>query len=208
MRRPVALILAALVLVAILAAVAVHLVASSDDEQAPPDAGQRAPTPRHRPVPAPVAFQPLPPPVESARPAGPDAGQPLEEEAGPARKEPRDLPERFSEAHVRGAVTAALREADARGSSISTVDCSEYPCIVYVVNVNRYDSKKIQQAPSLAEYKAEAGFTGCFPTKRTDKNHVGVCGFAYEPKIGSDKDREAAMKRLRWRVEQMRDTEW
>jgi hypothetical protein len=34
---------------------------------------------------------------------------------------------------------------------------------------------------------------------------VGVCGFAWEPKIDSPKDREAALKRLRYRVEQMRD---
>jgi hypothetical protein len=156
-------------------------------------------------MPPPVA----PPPVALERAPGVDASRPApspdEVAAGPERKPPPDLPPRFSEPEVRAAVSAALKEAGARGAGITNTDCTEHPCIIYVENVSPYDSKKIVKAPSLAPYKAESGFTACFPTAKTDGTGVGVCGFAWEPKIGSPQDREAALKRLRYRVEQMRD---
>jgi hypothetical protein len=149
--------------------------------------------------------------VTSPRPPGLDASPqtlqqaPEEVAAGPQRKAPANLPTRFSEPEVRAAVSAALTEAGARGAAITSVDCTEFPCIVYVENVNPHDSRKIVQAPSLAPYRQESGFAACFPTARSDGTGAGVCGYAYEPKIESSQDRDAALKRLQYRVEQMRD---
>ena len=168
-------------------------------EELPPGEDAATPEPA-RPAP-PVAH-----PVIARTPEA-DASQALDAKAsdpagGAERKPPPNLEPRFSEAEVRGAVAAALKEAGARGAGISSVDCTEFPCIVYVENVSRYDSKKIAQAPSLATYRQESGFTACFPTARSDGTGAGACGFAYEPRIDSPQVRDAALKRLQYRVEQ------
>ncbi|MGC4120814.1 MAG: hypothetical protein QM765_40810 [Myxococcales bacterium] len=138
-------------------------------------------------------------------PAAPDASGPSPEElAGPERKPPRQLATRFTEPVVKEAVATALKEADSRGASIVNVDCTEHPCIVYVDNVQPYDSKNIFKAPSLAAYKGESAFTACFPTVKSEGTGAGVCAFAVEPKLAQG-DHQAALKRFRYRVEQMRD---
>lgn len=165
------------------------------------------------PAPKPVArprppSQPLAPPLAEAAPApapaAPDAGPSPEELAGPERKPPRHLPTRFTEPAVRDAVQAAIKEADSRGANVSSVDCTEHPCIFYVENVQPYDVKAIVKAPSLAAYRGESGFTACFPTIKSEGTGAGVCGLAYEPKL-PPAEHEAALKRFRYRVEQMRD---
>jgi len=197
MSRSVQLLLASCAV--LLMGIGYYLYAS---EESAPHAAAPAPEPR-RPIAPPIAA----PAIAMPRAAGVDASQPAPEEAaaGPERKAPANLPPRFTEPEVRAAVGAALKEAGARGAGVTNSDCTEHPCIVYVENVSPYDSKKIVQAPSLAPYRKESGFTACFPTAKTDGTGVGVCGFAWEPKIDSPQDREAALKRLRYRVEQMRD---
>ena len=206
MKRSVALLLASCV-VLLAGGIGYYLFAS---EEAPPPspadaaiAESRRPRPLLPPIgPPPLIASPRAQSLDASRPA--DAQSP-EEAAGPERKAPANLPPQFSEPEVRAAIGVALKEAGARGAGITNSDCTEHPCIIYVENVSPYDSKKIVQAPSLANYKKESGFTACFPTARTDGTGVGVCGFAWEPKIDSPKDREAALKRLKYRVEQLRD---
>ncbi|HEY3446010.1 MAG TPA: hypothetical protein VGK67_06565 [Myxococcales bacterium] len=176
----------------------------------PPAAGQVPPAEPGKPAPRVRDLPPLAPPrveapaVAIATPPAPDAGPSPEAAAGPERKAPRGLPTRFTEPVIQAAVATALKEADSRGSSVVNVDCTEHPCIVYVENVSPYDTKDILKAPSLAAYKGESGFTACFPTVKSEGTGAGVCGFAYEPKLGAT-EHEAALKRFRYRIEQMRD---
>jgi hypothetical protein len=206
MKRSIALVLASCVV--LLAAGIGYYLFASDDAAAPspPDAAFEKPRPP-RPLLPPIGPPPL---IASPRPAGLDAShsadaQSPEEAAGPERKAPANLPPQFSEPEMRAAVATALKEAGARGAAITNTDCTEHPCIIYVENVSPYDSKKIVQAPALGPYRKTSGFTACFPTARTDGTGVGVCGYSWEPKIESPQEREAALKRLKYRVEQMRD---
>lgn len=66
---------------------------------------------------------------------------------------PQDLPERFAQDELRTRVTDALREAGFEGAEITSIDCTEHPCLVYGEGTgDREEFDRLVKAPSFAPY--------------------------------------------------------
>jgi hypothetical protein len=108
--------------------------------------------------------------------------------------EPADLPDRFKQAAVLAAVQQALAEA-APGAEVSSVDCSEYPCIAYTRGLSRSESEGLTASLKAGGYQDDSrgmlglpGTTGVILTPKNDPNEA---------------DNTNATRRLLFRFEQM-----
>ena len=80
----------------------------------------------------------------------------LEAELGSAPRAPANLDPRFASGALLANVSQALREAGFTGAQVTSIDCSEYPCIVYGDGFNaRDDTDKLKKTQALAPYTSD-----------------------------------------------------
>jgi hypothetical protein len=67
---------------------------------------------------------------------------------------PSNLPDRFKQEELRKAVTAAFQHVSPQ-AEVTSVDCTEYPCIVYGAGMLGHQSQEINGVPGLEPYVAD-----------------------------------------------------
>ena len=108
---------------------------------------------------------------------------------------------------MRTSVEAALKQAGFPGAQVSSVDCTEYPCIVYADGVGgRDDAAKLLKSPALADYKDDSKFTSCTSGSTKGGPDRRSCGISFTPKDDDAQRRSDLAKRMRYRAEQMAET--
>lgn len=130
----------------------------------------------------------------------------LRETAGEPLPFPKALDPRFGEAALREAFDKAFAEVGAKGE-ISSIDCSEFPCIVYGEVDTREHREALEQAGAFGPYKGDAHSTNAWSTTVKDergapkeKHQFGVALF---PRYEDKTQRDAIGKRLKYRNEQV-----
>jgi hypothetical protein len=108
---------------------------------------------------------------------------------------PPDLPDRFKQAGLLDSLTRALQEVNPK-AEVTSVDCTEYPCIVYASGMDRIEmARHLKDTPGLEPYESAH-----------DHISISIIGstFAFsampkdDPNYGADADR-----RLTTRINQM-----
>jgi hypothetical protein len=131
----------------------------------------------------------------------------LQDHEGTVPKAPDGLAARFTEGPVRTAVEKALKEAGLVGAQVSSVDCTEYPCIVYAEGMGgREDSEKLLKAPALGDYKDDGKLTSCSVMAAKAGADKRFCALSFTPKDDTEANRAAVAKRMHYRVDQMAET--
>lgn len=78
-----------------------------------------------------------------------------EVEGQPIRQPPPNLPERLSQDSLTSTMTLALRQSKVPGR-IETIDCAEYPCILYGRILGDEDNlERIERAGAFKPYRAD-----------------------------------------------------
>lgn len=130
----------------------------------------------------------------------------LRESAGEPLPFPKDLDPRFGERALRDAFDKAFAEVGAKGE-ISSIDCSEFPCIVYGEVDTREHREALDQAGAFAPYKADAHSVNAWSTTVKDKSGAPKekhqFGVAMFPRYEDKAQRDAIGKRLKYRNEQV-----
>ena len=121
---------------------------------------------------------------------------------------PAALPERFNDAALRENVTKALKEAGIPGD-VTSVDCTEYPCIVYGKAGKRGDMDKLEATASMKGYGADHHSThewgvGSKQPDGTSKDEL-YFGMALYPKVDGETEaqKDEITKRLQVRQQEM-----
>ena len=130
----------------------------------------------------------------------------LRESAGEPLPFPKALDPRFGEAALRDAFDKAFAEVGAQGE-ISSIDCSEFPCIVYGEIGTREHREALEQAGAFAPYKGDAHSVNAWSTTVKDKSGAPKekhqFGIALYPRPADNTQRDAIGKRLKYRNEQV-----
>lgn len=121
---------------------------------------------------------------------------------------PSDLDERFDQDVLRANFEAALKAAGFADAHVTSVDCTEYPCILYGEGMgSREDFSKLASTEDLAPYRGDDRMAWGFYSAGTDggspKPRFGV---AYYPEQTSKEAKAAMSKRLDYRFRQMKAT--
>jgi len=107
---------------------------------------------------------------------------------------PANLGDQYRQAGLLAAVNAACRHLDP-ALQVTSVDCTEYPCIVYGKGLSAADAKAFEQSPSLKSYSANG---------RTRFSSTSDGDFAFTALPHDDANPEDNRdKRLTTRVNQM-----
>ncbi|MCC7073716.1 MAG: FecR domain-containing protein [Deltaproteobacteria bacterium] len=125
------------------------------------------------------------------------------EDRGEAVPFPDDLPPRFSEAALLKSFQQAFADVGMKGE-VSHIDCTEYPCIVYgkVPGDTRDLMKQLQQSSAFREYSDDDRRVSGWARDEGGPEQFAV---VLTPKTGAEPDdQDAAVRRLRWRVDQGR----
>lgn len=122
-------------------------------------------------------------------------------EGMPVQK-PANLDPRFEQQPMQKAIEAAIKEMDFVGADITSVDCSEYPCIIYGQGMGaRGDLKKLGQAKALEPYAKDHGWGWGWNGAAGDGGNVNYFGMTYIPSKSLSEDEK---KRLDFRFREMR----
>jgi len=125
------------------------------------------------------------------------------EAEGKELKKPDNLPERFSEAALRSALTAGFKELGFK-AEVTSIDCTEYPCIAYGEGFGtREDSERLAKSGAMSNYSGDNRNVWGWQNKADGKETFGVALF---PKDAKDSDPAAGAelrKRIGFRVRQM-----
>lgn len=121
---------------------------------------------------------------------------------------PADLPERFTEDTLRARFQQAMTQADIAGEMVS-IDCSEYPCILYadLENSEKGDHEKLFETDALAPYTDDGKNVSVWGRRTKGEDGVeqtsNFVGLAMMPKGELSRDERAALgKRLQFRNQQ------
>lgn len=116
---------------------------------------------------------------------------------------PAGLPARFrDEKQLLTAFNAALTQAGFQSAQVTSIDCSEHPCIVFGTGFGaRSDMEKLQAAPAMSAYAKDS--FGTFGFQRGKDEASRFFGVAVMPADGESP--EEVQKRMAWRVKQMEE---
>ena len=117
---------------------------------------------------------------------------------GAPTERPTDLPGRFAEERLRGVIAEGFKTLGFK-NEITSVDCTEYPCIVYGEgSLNSKEWEKLISSGPLQEYKGDA-------TRAWGWNDAGkkLFGIVLQPKASGAGIE--AQKRLNFRVQLMKE---
>ena len=127
------------------------------------------------------------------------------EDRGEALPFPEDLPPRFSEAALLKSFQQAFADGAVKGE-VSSIDCTEYPCIVYgkVQGDTRDLMKELQKSPSFKDYAEDRQAVSGW-TRGDDAPEEFAVVLTPKAQDGDDDaERSQASRRVRWRIEQGR----
>lgn len=120
---------------------------------------------------------------------------------------PRDLPPRFAPEQLRAAVTDALREAGFAGAQVTSIDCTEYPCIVYGEGMSsREEFEKLEKADALRPYADDSHNSMGWGRKGEGGKQTQQFGMAVYAKSGDGDAGAGLRKRVGYRARQMQDS--
>ena len=130
----------------------------------------------------------------------------LKETAGEPLPFPKGIDPRFGEPALRDAFAKAFAEVGAQGE-ISSIDCSEFPCIVYGEVDTREHREALDQAGAFGPYKADAHSVNAWSSTVRDKSGAPKekhqFGIALYPRPEDKARRDEIGKRLKYRNEQV-----
>ena len=127
----------------------------------------------------------------------------LQAEQGTPQTAPANLAPRFTSEALLANLTQALREAGLKDATITSIDCLEYPCIVYGDGMNaREDTGKLEGAPSCAPYAKDLINSFGWSADASGSRAGSHWGLALFPADDSTSPEDMG-KRLRYRSSQM-----
>jgi hypothetical protein len=130
----------------------------------------------------------------------------LKESAGEPLPFPKGIDPRFGENALRDAFDKAFAEIGAKGE-ITSIDCSEFPCIVYGEVDTAAQREALEEAGAFKAYKADAHSVNAWSTTVKDQSGTPKAkhqfGIALFPRNDDKSQREAIGKRLKYRNEQV-----
>ena len=127
------------------------------------------------------------------------------EDRGEALPFPEDLPPRFSEQGLLKSFQQAFADGAVKGE-VSSIDCTEYPCIVYgkVQGDTRDLMKELQKSASFKDYAEDRQAVSGW-TRGDDGPEEFAVVLTPKPAEGDDEaERSQAGRRVRWRIDQGR----
>lgn len=121
---------------------------------------------------------------------------------GKPLQKPANLALRFEQAQMHRAFESALKEAGLN-AQITSVDCTEYPCIVYGHGMgDRDDFRKLDQTKALDPYNPDGRWGWGWGVPQGDGGSIQYFGVTFLPgKTGPDAERD---KRINYRVDEMK----
>lgn len=136
----------------------------------------------------------------------------------PERAEEQDLLEppeeaqdgRFRQAALVEAWQQAYDETEVQGD-VETVDCTEYPCIVYGSLRRHEDLAELLRAPSFGSYERDSHFDGVISRRLAPQDaeggpsYIHYYGSAHYPSTDDSKQRRALRRRFDERMWEMLD---
>lgn len=127
------------------------------------------------------------------------------EDRGEALGFPEDLPPRFSEQSLLKSFQQAFADGTVKGE-VSSIDCTEYPCIVYgkVHGDTRDLMKELQKSAAFKDYAEDRQAVSGW-TRGDDGPEEFAVVLTPKPAEGDDEaERSQAGRRVRWRIDQGR----
>ncbi|MFL5322077.1 MAG: hypothetical protein ACJ790_20615 [Myxococcaceae bacterium] len=123
------------------------------------------------------------------------------EREGAAIPKPPNLAPRFEQEPMRIAVEKALKEAGFKDATVTSVDCTEYPCVVYGTGMgSREDMQKLDKVPAMDPYDNDNRSGWGWSTRGADGGYLRSFGIAYLPKDATSTN--DVFKRLQFRVDE------
>jgi hypothetical protein len=125
-------------------------------------------------------------------------------EQGRPLSPPASLPARFDSETLRRRVEEALRQAGFERAQVTSVDCTEYPCIVYGEGMGRReDFEKAKETPAFAPYRDDGRMAFGWSGSSADGPSTQHFGLAVFPDGERAARGDELGKRVDHRVRQM-----
>ncbi|WP_434347662.1 hypothetical protein ACN6A1_06305 [Myxococcus virescens] len=120
---------------------------------------------------------------------------------------PASLDARFQEAALVESIGKALAQAGFEDASVSSIDCTEYPCIVYGEGMaGRDDFERLSETSAFSEYRTDRQQAFGWRMGGTDAPEKRYFGLALYSRDESPQRQEALNQRIQYRSRQMQQT--
>ncbi|WP_123784093.1 hypothetical protein [Corallococcus macrosporus] len=120
---------------------------------------------------------------------------------------PPSLDARFQEAALVQSIEKALAQAGFEDASVSSIDCTEYPCIVYGEGMGgREDFERLSETSAFSDYRTDRQQAFGWRMGGKDTPEKRYFGLAMYSRDEAPQRQEALNRRIQYRSRQMQQT--